>query len=106
MLTALKRLRRSRGMTQRQLAEKAGWADRLATISDLEKGKTNPTLSTMQQVAAALGVEVRDLFEPSDPAEAEISRMIDDVATLEPEDRDILFRLAVRLGKARDELPE
>lgn len=34
-----------------------------AYISRLEAGQKNPTVSTLQQVAAALDVEVKDLFD-------------------------------------------
>lgn len=95
-VSALKRLRLERGLTQRQLAELSGWPDRLATISDLELGKSNPTLSTLQAIANALQVPVRDLFEP-DEKEASINQMMEGLAALDPEDRELLYRLARRL---------
>ena len=49
-------LRKARGMTQRQLAAKAGIQQ--AEISRIEAGNSNPTLSTIAVLANALGAEL------------------------------------------------
>ena len=49
---ALSRTRRELGLTQIELAEKLGTTDR--SISDLERGKTNPKLDTV--VDALVGI--------------------------------------------------
>ena len=51
----LKRLRTEAGMTQAQLAAKAGVA--LRTVSSLEQGLYEPVLSTFLALAGALGVD-------------------------------------------------
>jgi transcriptional regulator with XRE-family HTH domain len=67
----LKRIRKAKGMTQDQVAERAS----LSTpyISDVERGRANPTLSTAEKLAAALQVDVPALFNfgrnPVKPAE-------------------------------------
>ena len=66
-----KRIRKAKGMTQDLVAERAS----LSTpyISDVERGRANPTLSTAEKLALALQVDVLELFNfghnPAKPAE-------------------------------------
>ena len=66
-----KRIRKAKGMTQDLVAERA----LLSTpyISDLERGRANPTLSTAEKLATALQVDVLELFnfghQPAQSAE-------------------------------------
>jgi transcriptional regulator with XRE-family HTH domain len=53
--------RQQAGLTQGKLAEKVGVADE--TISRLERGAVTPSLERMEQVAAALGIELHELFQ-------------------------------------------
>ncbi len=55
-------LRQAKGLTQAALAKKC--AVTFQFISLIEKGESNPTLDILINVAAALDVEVRALFEP------------------------------------------
>lgn len=57
---AVRRVRTERGMSQEHLAAAAG-LDR-TYVSGLERGKRNPTLTTQQRLATALGVRVVDLI--------------------------------------------
>ncbi len=57
------RLRQQRNWSQEQLAAQAGEL-RQGLISDIERIKANPTLITLESIAGALGVTVRDLFKP------------------------------------------
>ncbi len=59
----LRRLRRARGLTQRQLA---GSSLSISYVSLLEAGKRSPTAETIGILAKALSCEVRDLMEPGD----------------------------------------
>jgi len=59
----LKRLRDKRGWSQEELAGEAGDL-RQAAVSEIETGRANPTLDTLERLATALGVRVRDLFKP------------------------------------------
>jgi DNA-binding XRE family transcriptional regulator len=52
--------RKAAGLTQGQLAERCGL--RSATISDFEKGKNDPRLSTLRALAEGLGLEVGDII--------------------------------------------
>jgi len=63
----VRRLRRMRDWSQERLAAEAGDL-RQGLISDIERAKANPTLTTLESVAGALGVTVRDLFKPLRPS--------------------------------------
>lgn len=57
----IKEIRKLRGLTQEQLAEKVDLATRY--ISLIEVGRSSPSLETIENIARALQVEIRDLFE-------------------------------------------
>jgi len=57
----IKELRKLRRLTQEQLAEKVDLATRY--ISLIEVGRSSPSLETIENIARALQVEIRDLFE-------------------------------------------
>lgn len=59
----IKNLRKSRGMSQEQLAEKIGISPKY--LSSIERGKENPTLDIFTKLAAALGVELSEIFNLS-----------------------------------------
>ena len=54
--------RKSSGMTQKQLSEKTGIAQ--ADISKLESGSANPSLRTLQRLAAVMGMRITIEFQP------------------------------------------
>ena len=56
----IKFLRRAAGLTQVQLAEKAGLTQ--GGIFSLESGSTNPQLTTLQAIAGVFGISVRELI--------------------------------------------
>ncbi|HEX6872229.1 MAG TPA: helix-turn-helix domain-containing protein [Micromonosporaceae bacterium] len=60
----LRHLRRARGLTLAQLADRAGVTD--GYLSNVEKGTTVPTLSALATLAAALGSDLTSFF-PSRP---------------------------------------
>ena len=51
--------REAAGLTQSELARRAGI--RIASVSDIEGGKTDPRQSTLKALAGVLGVSVGDL---------------------------------------------
>jgi transcriptional regulator with XRE-family HTH domain len=53
------RLRAEAGLTQEQLAEQSGLTQQY--ISDLERGKCNPTIVTLYELAQALGASQVEL---------------------------------------------
>lgn len=60
--TNFARLRKERGLTQEQLAERSGFSQQY--LSDLERGRRNPTVITLYELAQALGVSHVDLVAP------------------------------------------
>lgn len=61
----LRSLREGRQLSIRALAEASGLA--VNTLSLIENGRTSPSVSTLQQVAVALGVPITAFFEPDAP---------------------------------------
>ncbi len=55
--------RQASGMTQKQLADKTGIAQ--ADISKLERGNANPSLRTLQRLAAGMGMQIKIEFVPA-----------------------------------------
>ena len=61
IVNKVKQYRKAAHMTQSQLAERAGVGRQ--TISDIETGKHDPTISVALLLARALGVKVDNLFK-------------------------------------------
>jgi transcriptional regulator with XRE-family HTH domain len=59
----VRELRRGRGWTQAELAQKTG--RQRTYIGDVERGERNITLLVIEDIARALGVPARDLFTSS-----------------------------------------
>lgn len=57
----LKKIRLSKGIKQVEIARTLG-VDR-SFVSNIENGKTNPTLSTIASLAKALGVSTNELLK-------------------------------------------
>lgn len=87
----LRALRLANRMTLKELAKKAGCTD--AYLSQLERGRANPSIMILKKVASALQVKVVDFF-----LEAETSG--DDVVLREGDRVNINFRT----GNARMQL--
>lgn len=58
----LSRIRKERGLTQEQLAERSGLSQQY--LSGLESGRRNPTVVTLFEIASALGVSHVELVNP------------------------------------------
>ena len=59
----LRELRQERGQRLKDVSGIAGIS--IPYLSDLERGRTNPSLETLQTLANAYGISVADLLEPS-----------------------------------------
>ena len=64
---SLRRLRVDRFLSQRELARRAGLHP--VTLTRLEAGAAGPSARSVRALAAALGVEPRDLTTPNEVAE-------------------------------------
>ena len=60
--------REENGMTQKQLSERTGIAQ--TDISKLERGNANPSLRTLQRLAAGMGMRVKIVFVPENVSAA------------------------------------
>jgi transcriptional regulator with XRE-family HTH domain len=82
----MKQLRATRDMSQEALAEKSGRS--IEAISNIERGKASPTLETLQQLAAALGVKVVDLLseQNSGPNEEAVTKLVAAARSLKAKD--------------------
>jgi transcriptional regulator with XRE-family HTH domain len=58
----VRRIREAKGLTQEAFAERSGFSQQY--ISDLERGRRNPTIVTLYELAQALGVSHMDLVRP------------------------------------------
>lgn len=56
------RIRREEGLTQAQIEERSGISQQY--LSDLERGRRNPTIITLHEIAQALGVSHVELVLP------------------------------------------
>lgn len=56
------RLRKARGWTQEELSERSGLSQQY--LSDLERGKRNPTIVTIYEIAQALDVSYLEMVQP------------------------------------------
>lgn len=63
------RLRKSKGLTQERLAETSGFTQQY--ISDLERGRRNPSVVTLFHLASALNVTPADLVAEVEPPATE-----------------------------------
>ena len=67
-----RRIRLTRGLTQEEFAELSGFSQQY--LSDLERGRRNPTVVTLFELASALGVNHIELVMPDQEFEAETSK--------------------------------
>jgi transcriptional regulator with XRE-family HTH domain len=56
------RLRREADLTQEEIEERSGFSQQY--ISGLERGRRNPTIVSLFELAQALGVDYQELLKP------------------------------------------
>jgi transcriptional regulator with XRE-family HTH domain len=66
------RLRKQKRFTQEKFAEASGFTQQY--VSGLERGRRNPTIVTLFELASTLGVSHVDLVLPDDEARGERSK--------------------------------
>lgn len=84
----IRHYRRSRGWSQDELAARAGRS--VEMINRIERGRVAPSFDTLEALAAALEVTVRDFFGTGSVAAGtgsdQLQRLISKVAGLSPDD--------------------
>lgn len=95
-------LRRLKGMTQEQLAEKAEVS--VTFIGLTERGKNIPSVLTCAKIAEALGVSLADLFhfDSGDESEKVIEEVYLKIRGLDDEDVIVMKELADVLLRRRN----
>jgi transcriptional regulator with XRE-family HTH domain len=58
------RIRREKGLTQEEVEARSGFSQQY--LSSLERGRRNPTVITLYELACALGVNYRELLAPDE----------------------------------------
>lgn len=91
----LARIRRERGFTQIELAEKTGLVQTL--VSDYERGKLRLNADMILRLATALEVSTDDLLQPTGPRDPKITsrkvlRRLERIEALQPAQQTVLLR--------------
>ena len=60
----IKRIRTAKGLSQKEVTTSAGLDT--AQYSRIESGKTDPSVTTLERIAKAIGVSLADLFAATD----------------------------------------
>lgn len=94
----LRELRRARGLTLQGLSGRTGLS--IGTLSQVERGLSNPSLDALRRLAAALEVAISDIFAPEDPADVAVIRRDDRVRILAPGAGTPYTRLSPGFGAA------
>ena len=68
----LRAIRKLRRCTLRTVAERAGLSE--SFLSQIELGRAGASIASLQRIAAALGVSMADLFEPTGPPRPRVLR--------------------------------
>jgi transcriptional regulator with XRE-family HTH domain len=100
----LKKLRKRRSWSQLELARRANIS--MNFLSDIERSRKWPYPETLQNLAAALGVEVFEFFKPKEsetdfPVEEYINRFSNDmVVAVEKSVKNAVFTIARQYNQA------
>jgi transcriptional regulator with XRE-family HTH domain len=65
LATNLRKYRTKAGISQKQLADSVGTSH--PRISEIENGRGNPTLDTLEKIAKVLNIQAIDLLRPDKP---------------------------------------
>ena len=107
------RLRKTRGLTQKELAEKANLSQRMIVYYENEAG--NPPIDKIKDIADALKVDIGDLLlKPTEKKKNDTQftdeitnintktvKKIQQILALSPEDRHVVYSLVDSLSSKR-----
>jgi transcriptional regulator with XRE-family HTH domain len=102
----IKRLRRDHGWTQGDLSEHAGL--RIAHISELEKGKGDPKLSTLEKLKEAFRCSYDSLLMDTkqSPTDALLKHVLERAVALEDKEKRFLIHMVdmhcIAVGMVRE----
>lgn len=92
----IKELRKARGLSQDQLSEKVNIDPK--HLSRIEVGKSYPSLNTLEKIAKALNVEIKDLFEYMH--EVKGKELTENITRLLKESDEEKLRLILKITRA------
>ena len=95
-------LRKELNLTQAELSQKANISGYY--VGEIERGEASPSLSTLNDIANALGVIIRDMFPSKQEIPAEIIKdiiMMLTVKTLDVEDLILIRKMVKRMTANR-----
>ena len=90
-------LRKAKGITQAELAERAGVSR--SYLSMIESGRKHPNAIRLQALADGLGVTVAELISPSEDGEA-LFQHLEIMRRLSPTHQEAVIDLARRLAES------
>ena len=95
-------LRKQKGMTQLELAEKMGVTDK--AVSKWERDLSYPDINSLSNLAENLGVSVEELMQIKKEAEAPVSK-VSEIIEIAPKAVALAMGIAVVVLAILDELP-
>ncbi|MCF7700857.1 cupin domain-containing protein [Loktanella sp. M215] len=100
----LRSLREQHGLSQRELATRAGLTN--GTISLIEKNKTSPSVASLKSLLDAIPISMAEFFTPPEPPAPDASRYFfkaDQFHEIAPQDADPRPHVSLRqLGRANE----
>ena len=96
----IRELRKSRGLTQEQLAELIDVEQK--HVSRLELGKSFPTIERLERLAHALDIPLRDFFDFNHLADSNtLTQNIEEIlAGLNEENTKIFYKMLISVAKS------
>ena len=88
LLSNIKRIRKEKGLSQQNVADGADML--VPTYSRLERGGTNPSLSSIVRIADSIGVPVLTLFQSPDIKDRNLAEKMEMINSLSESDRGIV----------------
>ena len=84
MITRIREVRRARGLTLEEVAQRCDPPTTPQTIGRLETGTRTVSVGWLNRIARALGVEAQDLVEGGEPAELRVAAILGPGGALAP----------------------
>ena len=94
--------RKRRGLTQAELAEKAGLADR--TYADIERGESMMRVNTLMSICQVLRITPNDILTEDMHDQPDAEQIMALLKDRPPRDRGIIFQLIQLLLSYKDDI--
>jgi transcriptional regulator with XRE-family HTH domain len=99
VITRIREVRRSRGMTLDDVARRCAPPTTPQTIGRLETGTRTLSVNWLNRIANALGVEGQDLVEGGDKADLEVAAILSDHGAASPSSMTVVVAPRARDGQ-------